>query len=185
MLIYYAITAVNIALMLWLAWRTPNRAFKAYLTTMAPAAAMQNASGWGLWGEIPLAIVGAIWTFSLLPTSRRGRVEALSLGLMLTALLMLLLPHPWPMYSHEAYYLRLFSAAAFLGISTPCAFLKRGNWLAIPWWGAVLSVAGISEQGWDYRTVAICANLTWTACLAGWIWIGRKDNEPIRISRGH
>ena len=174
MTIYYAITALNIALMLALAWRTPNRAFKAYLMTMALAAAMQNASWWGLWGEAPLAMLGAVWVWSLLPTSRRGRVEALSLGLMLTALLMLLLPHPWPMYSHEAYYLRLFSAAAFLGISTPCAFLKRGNWLAIPWWSAVLSVAGISEQGWDYRTVAICANLTWTACLAGWIWMGRK-----------
>ncbi len=170
MTIYYAITALNIALMLWLAWRTQG-AFRRYLIAMAISAWAQNLRVWDIWCEIILAVWSAIWVYSLLPTSRRGRVEALSLGLMLTALLMLLLPHPWPMYSHEAYYLRLFSAAAFLGISVPCAFLKRGNWLAIPWWLAVLSVAGISEQGWDYRTVAICANLTWTGCLIGWLAI--------------
>ncbi len=171
MTVFYAITALNIVLMLWLAWRTPNRALKMYLLYMALAAGFQNTHWWGLLCEETLAIFGTWWVWSLLPTSRRGRVEALSLGLMLTALLMLLLPRPWPMYSHEAYYLRLFSAAAFLGISVPCAFLKRGNWLAIPWWLAVLSVAGISEQGWDYRTVAICANLTWTGCLIGWLAI--------------
>jgi hypothetical protein len=176
MTIYYAITAANIALMLWLAWRTPQPFFRYYLLVMAVSAALQSTIYWDMsGGELTLAIFGAMWTLSLLPTSRRGRVEALSLGLMLTALLMLLLPHPWPMYSHEMYYTRIYSAAAFLGISVPCAWLKRGNWLAIPWWGAVLSVAGISEQGWDYRTVAICANLTWTACLIGWILLSRKE----------
>jgi hypothetical protein len=173
---FYAITALNIALMLWLAFWVLRRrgmvCFRSYLVLMAFAAALQNLPGWNMASEIWLAAYGAIWTLSLLPTSRRGRVEALSIGVVLAAFLMLLLPRPWPMYSHEMYYTRIYSAAAFLGISVPCVWLKRGNWLAIPWWGAVLSVAGISEQGWDYRAVAICANLTWTACLAGWIWKG-------------
>jgi hypothetical protein len=176
---FYAITALNIVLMLTLASRMPLLPFRVYLIAMAVTALLQNTHWWNLTGEAIIASIAGAWVFSLLPTSRRGRVEALSLGLMLTALLMLLLPHPWPMYSHEAYYLRLFSAAAFLGISVPCAFLKRGNWLAIPWWLAVLSVAGISEQGWNYRTVAICANLTWTACLIGWLIISRlPDASP-------
>jgi hypothetical protein len=179
MLIYYAITALNIVLMLWLAWRWPSPRSATYLIAMALSAALQNTIYWGMWDELTLAIFGAMWTLSLLPTSRRGRVEALSIGVVLAAFLMVLLPRPWPMYSHEMYYTRIYSAAAFLGISVPCAWLKRGNWLAIPWWGAVLSVAGISEQGWDYRAVAICANLTWTACLIGWLIISRRpDASP-------
>jgi hypothetical protein len=178
MTIYYAITALNIALMLWLAWRTRNSIwFRCYLVLMAFSAWAQGQQWWDLGCELILAFWGWLWVWSLLPTSRRGRVEALSLGVALAAFLMLLLPHPWPTYSHEMYYTRIYSAAAFLGISVPCAMLKRGNWLAIPWWLAVLSVAGISEQGWDYRTVAICANLTWTACLAGWIWMQHKTTK--------
>jgi hypothetical protein len=175
---FYAITALNIALMLWLAWRTQYQ-FRWYLAIMSQAAWMQNMSWWNAPAEAFLGGAGLAWTLSLLPTSRRGRVEALSIGVVLAAFLILLLPRPWPMYSHEMYYTRIYSAAAFLGISVPCAWLKRGNWLAIPWWLAVLSVAGISEQGWDYRTVAICANLTWTACLVGWLIISsRPDASP-------
>lgn len=158
--------------MLLLAWRTPSRPFMAYLAAMALSAGAQHMRWWDLGCEVVLVAFTVPWIWSMLPKDRRGRVEALSLGLVLAAALMAVVPAAWPRYDAAMYFVRLYSAAAFLGISLPCVFFDWRNWPAVPWWGAVL-MAG-SQRGWNYVTVAVACNVTWTAMLGAWIWMGRK-----------
>jgi len=171
-LAYHTLTGVNICLMLLLAWRSSQPFFRLYLLVMAGCAWIQNTTHWGLPGEVILAAVTALWVVSELPRGRRALTEALALGAFLSAVLVFAVPAPWPRYSVAMYFTRLYSTAAFLGISVPCAILGRRNWLALPWFAAVL-FAG-SQRGWNYVAVAISANAVWTACLLGWLVMGDR-----------
>jgi len=178
MLAYKALTAVNIALMCLLAYRTPQPFFRCYLIVMAIAAALQNSTHWGMWGEVSLAFFSITWLLSELPHARRAVTESLSLGLFVAAILMLLVPRPWPAYPPGQYFWRLYSTALCIGIATPLAVLDARKVLIIAWFGAVL-IAG-SQRGWNYVTVAVACNAAWTAILIAWNWMeGKHDRSTV------
>lgn len=166
MLAFKTLTAINVLLMLVLAWRTPRYPFRLYLIVMAVSAVFQNTQWWNLSSEIVLALFGALWVFSELPKGRRAVTEALSIGLFVAAILLFAVPAPWPNYSHAMYFTRIYSAATFAGISIPCAFTDKRCAISVNWWAAVL-LAG-SQRGLSYVAKAITANAIWTCCLVAW-----------------
>ena len=172
MVAYKVLTGVNIALMCLLAYRTPQPFFRCYLIVMAIAAALQNSTHWGMWGEVSLALFSALWLVSELPRGRRAITEALALGLFVAAVLMLAVPAPWPNYQPAMYWTRLYSSALCVGIATPLTVLRASNCIIIIWFASVL-IAG-SQRGWDYVTVAVSCNLAWTACLLAWLYLSTK-----------
>ncbi len=174
MLAYKALTAVNIALMCLLAWRTGHPFFRAYLLCMACAAVLQNTRWWNLTGEVVLACFGALWALSELPKGRRAVTEALALGTLVAAVLLFAVPLPWPNYSHAMYFLRLYTAAFFCGISVPCAFTNLRCAISVAWWMAVLLAGSLR---FSYTFKAITANAAWTCCLAAWLMASRTANR--------
>ncbi len=183
MLAYHLLAAANIALMCLLAWRTPQPFFRCYLIAMSCAAALQNRASWGMWGEVPLALFGALWLVSELPKGRRAVTEALALGLFVAAILMLLVPPAWPNYPAGQYYVRLYSTALCIGIATPLAVLDWRKVLIIAWFGAVL-LAG-SQRGWNYFTVAVACNAAWTAILIAWNVMAYQTAKQSRMPLPH
>jgi len=175
MVAYKALTGVNIALMCLLAYRTPQPFFRCYLIVMAIAAALQNSTHWGMWGEVSLAIFSALWLVSELPRGRRAVTEALALGLFVAAVLMLMVVAAWPNYPSAMYYTRLYSTALCMGLATPLALIDWRKSLILIWFAAVL-VAG-SQRGWNYVTVAVACNAAWTAILIAWNWMEGKKHE--------
>ncbi len=171
MVAYHLLTTVNVALMALLAFRTPQPFQRCYLIVMAIAAGLQNTRWWNLTGEVVLACFGALWALSELPKGRRAVTEALALGTLVAAVLLFAVPAPWPNYSHAMYFLRLYTAAFFCGISVPCMFTDRRCGISVAWWVAVL-LAGSLRFG--YVTKAVTANAIWTCCLAGWIFMASQ-----------
>jgi len=164
---YHILTSINICLMVLLAWRSTSKpATFWYFLIMATSAAFQNTRYWALSYEALLAIASLVWVTSQLPRGRRAIAEALAIGLLVAAILMLALPKPWPAYPPAMYYTRLYSTAACIGIATPLAVLDARKVLIIAWFAAVL-VAG-SQRGWNYVTVAVACNAAWTAILIAW-----------------
>ncbi len=174
MVAYHLLTTVNVALMAWLAWRTRQPFFRCYLVVMAIAAVLQNTRWWNLTEEVVLACFGALWALSELPRGRRAVTEALALGTLVAAVLLFAVPAPWPNYSHAMYFLRLYTAAFFAGISVPCAFSNVRCGISVAWWLAVLLAGSLR---FSYATKAVTANAIWTCCLAAWLMAYRTANR--------
>jgi hypothetical protein len=188
---WVALTCVNIVLMLWLAWRgaTPTF-FGAYMVMMGACATLQGSPAWNPILEAILAIWTIPWIWSMMPKDRYGRVFVLAIGTLISAVLMYALPPPWPNYDPMMYFVRLYSAAVFMGVAFATCLLNRFNYsamVAVPWFGSVLLAS--SQRGWDRWIIAISTNLIWTACLICWLAILRQDDaqgilggDPVRAS---
>jgi hypothetical protein len=170
---WVAITLANVAMMCAIWFRSGSLWMRVYLGVMATSTLIQGTGDWNVYLEAWLALWSSVWIWSTLPKDRPGRIFALSVGLVVTCVLMLAVPPPWPHYDPSMYYTRLYSTAAFLGISLGSALITRNpsTMLAVPWFMAVL-IAG-SQRGLDRWFVGIVTNLMWTACLICWLSISR------------
>jgi hypothetical protein len=174
---WVAITLLNVTMMLRLSFivlvERQQRMMCRYMVAMALVALIQGTQWWHLTIECLISLYSALWVWSLLPSDKPGRIFALSVGLVVTCVLMLAVPPPWPHYDPSMYYTRLYSTAAFLGISLGSTLITRNpsTMLAVPWFMAVL-IAG-SQRGWDRWLVGIVTNLMWSACLICWLSISR------------
>ncbi len=177
--VWVAITLVNVLLMFWLFCKESGMAFPMYLISMATTTLLQGNKDWSIWGEGGLAAYSAFWVWTLLPKHTYGRIFALSIGLVVTCVLMLAVPPPWAGYDPAMYETRLYSTAAFLGVSFGSALLTRNpsTMLAVPWFGAVL-VAG-SQRGWPRWVVGIYTNLIWSCCLICWLALARRADRVV------
>ncbi len=170
---WIAITVANVVMMLRLGWRMPQF----YFWVVAGCTLLQGGPWWRMEGEALLAGGSCGLVISMLPKHAYGRIFALSIGLVVTCVLMLAVPPPWVGYPADLYYTRLFSTAAFLGVAFGSALMTRNpsTMLAIPWFGAVLLAS--SQRGLDRWTVGIAANLTWTACLICWLALAGRAGD--------
>lgn len=173
---WVAITLANVLIMIVLLpqMRLDRPMFFVYLVICAATTLAQGTEAWNLGGEIWLAMGASLWVWTMLPKHKHGRIFALSIGLVVTCVLMLAVPPPWPGYDPAMYFTRLYSTAAFFGLSVGSAMMTRRpeTMLAIPWFLAVLIAT--SQRGFDRWAVGIYANLTWTACLICWLAISRR-----------
>lgn len=172
---WVGICLINVCLMLAILWRTWNPFFRLYLIGMASATLTQGSPLWNEWSEIALALLGAMWMFTLLPLDRHGRLFSVCIGVLVAMAMMFALPPPWPHYHAGMYFTRLYSSAAFLGIAFASCLLPWSvnhpvNWqtmVAVPWFMAVI-LAG-SQRGWDRWVVGIVTNSAWALCLILWL----------------
>ncbi len=178
---WVAITLANVLMMLWVAWRSVGSPWTfwnfVYFLTTAFFSILQGAPHWDIVGEISISVISAIWVACMLPKHSYGRIFALSIGLVVTCVLMLAVPPPWAGYDPAMYHTRLYSTAAFLGVALGSALMTRNpsTMLAVPWFMAVL-IAG-SQRGFDRWVVGIYTNLIWSFCLICWLVLARRADR--------
>jgi hypothetical protein len=168
---WVAITLANICMMFRLGWLKPE----GYFLIMAASSLVQGGPWWNGFLEVTLTGWTSVFVWRMLPKDKHGRIFALSIGLVVTCVLIYACPPPWPHYDPAMYHTRLFSTAAFLGISLGSAVMTRNpsTMLCVPWFMAVL-IAG-SQRGFDRWMVGIYTNLIWSFCLICWLAISRRD----------
>ncbi len=176
---WVAITLANVVMMLWLFCKESGMAFPMYLISMATTTLLQGGKDWSIWGEVGLASYSTFWVSTLLPKHKHGRIFALSIGLVVTCVLMLAVPPPWRGYDPAMYGTRLYSTAAFLGVSLGSALFTRNpnTIIAIPWFMAVLGAG--AQRGWDRWMVGIYTNLIWSGCLICWLALARRADRVV------
>ncbi len=174
---WVAITLVNVVMMGLIPWYPSTLRFCFYMGVCSISTLLQGSSAWGEMGEIGLAVGAALWVWTLLPKHAYGRIFALSIGLVVTCVLMLAVPPPWAGYDRAMYETRLYSTAAFLGVALGSALMTRNpsTMLCVPWFMAVL-IAG-SQRGWDRWMVGIYTNLIWSGCLICWLALARRADR--------
>ncbi len=174
---WVAITCANVAMMGWLFCKESGMAFPMYLISMATTTLLQGSKDWSIWGEVGLAAYSTFWVSTLLPKDKHGRIFSLSIGLVVTCVLIYACPPPWAGYDRAMYETRLYSTAAFLGVAIGSALMTRNpsTMLAVPWFMAVL-IAG-SQRGWDRWVVGIYTNLIWSGCLICWLALARRADR--------
>lgn len=187
-LIWVAITLINVAFMIILAWRKGPPGFRIYMAVMAACALVQASSVWNMAGEIILALAGALFVAEMLPERQSGVVFSIAIGVVSIMALLHGLPSAYgTAYPSKLYFTRLYTTTALLGATVGSVILSwfGGDgirWraaLALPWFGAVLfSSMMLGKFGLGRWTIAIIANVTWTTCLAGWVWMGRRNYNP-------
>ncbi len=185
---WLAITVANVVMMLWLSRVVIDenqRSFSRYLILLAMVSLVQGSWVWNIASEVMLAVYSTIWVWTLLPKHTYGRIFALSIGLVVTCVLMLAVPPPWRGYDPAMYATRLYSTAAFLGVALGSSLMTRkpSTMLAVPWFMAVL-IAG-SQRGWDRWMVGIYTNLIWSGCLICWLAISRHRADGRVVSSTH
>lgn len=175
---WVAITLVNVVMMMFLGLKL-NSWFSGYMAITAWMALIQGTKVWDESCEVMTAIWGSIWVCTLLPKDKHGRIFALSIGLVVTCVLMLAVPPPWPNYDAAMYHTRLYSTAAFLGVALGAAFFTRNpnTIIAIPWFMAVLGAG--SQRGFDRWVVGIYTNLIWSGCLICWLALARRADRVV------
>lgn len=177
---WVALTFTNVAMMLVLMWRSLPSVFAPFIAWGAVASVFQKSPAWDWFGEGALDVISLVYVGTLLYKTE-SRWYPLMLGIWFLGLLMWTVPQPWPMYSHELFYARLYTGMAcfamILGMLTwewrrpamstllaalwfvpPMIASASVNW-DVSWWGVQVANTGI-----------------WTICLVGWV---KKKNDGL------
>ncbi len=172
---WVVITVANVVMMWILSFG--YRQGMAYFFFSGLFCLIQGSPLWTLGHEIWWVAATVLWMLALLPRDKHGRIFALSIGLVVTCVLIYACPPPWAGYDRAMYETRLYSTAAFLGVAFGSALMTRNpsTMLAVPWFLAVL-IAG-SQRGFDRWMVGIYTNLIWSCCLICWLAISRRKDE--------
>jgi hypothetical protein len=190
--VWVAITCANVAMMLRLSWNSGVRAMGGYMLVSAIDSLTQGISSyWNEGGEIFWAWAASYWVWSMLPKDKHGRIFALSIGLVVTCVLIYACPPPWKGYPPDLYFTRLYSTAAFFGISSGIAVLeywirwesKSMRVLIPPVWFAAVLIA-CTQRGVNRWTIAIVTNCMWSGCLVAWLILSRRTHEADSIESG-
>jgi len=181
---WLAFLALNVAISLALAVRRGPLAFRVYMACAAASMALQKSPLWGMWGEYALLVTGSIFAGSLL-RHLPGKTYALMIGLAFLGVLIWVIPHPWPLYSHGKFYARLYSSMAC------CALLLGGltwEWrrppartlIAAVWF--VPPMIASASVNWDvaWWNVQMVNTAIWTACLLGWFTATASESPAVR-----